>query len=113
MSSHSIILFYKYVHIENPEELKKSQFDLATRFGLKGRVIVAEEGINATLEGTDENIESYLKEFLADERFTDTHIKRSAGTGNAFPKLKIKVRPEIVTLGLDVDINPNKITGKH
>jgi len=109
----TIILFYKYIHIENPEELKKIQADLCTIFGLKGRVIVAEEGINATLEGKTENIEEYLKEFLNDPRFEDTHIKRSIGTGSAFPKLKVKVRPEIVSLHLEKDINPNQITGKH
>jgi UPF0176 protein len=65
------------------------------------------------LEGTNENIEKYLEEFLKDERFKNTHIKKSQGNGNAFPKLSVKVRNEIVTLGLEDDIDPNKITGKH
>ena len=110
---HTIILFYKYIHIENPEELRKSQLGLSLRFNLKGRVIVAEEGINATLEGTAENIDEYLKQFLVDKRFAYTDIKKSVGTGNAFPKLKVKVRPEIVSLHLEDDIDPNQITGKH
>jgi UPF0176 protein len=113
MSDYVIILFYKYVAIENPEELRKTQLDLCARLGLKGRIIVAKEGINVTLEGTNENIEAYLKEFLADGRFTNTHIKKSIGTGEAFPKLSVKVRKEIVTLGLEEDIDPNQITGKH
>lgn len=110
---HTIILFYKYVRIEDPESLRKAQSDLALTLGLKGRVIIAPEGINATLEGTDESIEKYLKEFLNDSRFKNTHIKRSVGTGGAFPKLSVKVRKEIVTLGLEEDINPNKISGKR
>ncbi len=109
---HTIILFYKYVQIENPEELREAQFLLATRLGLKGRVIIAEEGINVTLEGTNENIQEYLSIYLADPRFSDTHIKRSEGTGAAFPKLSVRVRPEIVSLHLEKDINPNEITGK-
>ena len=109
----TIILFYKYVKIDDPEELKKSQVDLATKLNLKGRVILAEEGINATLEGTDENIEKYLEKFLADPRFANTHIKKSNGTGSAFPKLSVKVRPEIVSLHLEEDIDPNEMTGKH
>jgi UPF0176 protein len=113
MQEFTIILFYKYVEIENPEALRQAQHDLARKLNLKGRVIVAKEGINATLEGTTENIEKYLKEFLADERFSNTHIKKSAGTGNAFPKLKVKIRPEIVSLGLENDIDPNQTTGKH
>lgn len=110
---HTILLFYKYVDIENPEKLRDEQKALCEKLGLKGRIIVAKEGINATLEGTTENTEKYLKEYLADKRFSDTHIKRSKGTGDSFPKLSVKVRPEIVSLHLEKDINPNQITGKH
>ncbi len=113
MSEYVIILFYKYVHIENPEALRQAQFDLATKLGLKGRVIVAEEGINATLEGTRDNIEKYLAEYFADPRFVGTHIKRSRGTGNAFPKLSVKARKEIVSLHLKDDFSPTEVTGVH
>lgn len=109
----TIILFYKYVEIDNPEKLRIEQRKLCERLGLKGRIIVAKEGINATLEGTTENIEKYLKEFLSDKRFEDTHIKKSKGTGDAFPRLSVKVRSEIVSLHLEKDVNPNKVTGKH
>ena len=60
MKDYTIILFYKYTTIENPEELRDSQRALCEKLGLKGRVIVAKEGINATLEGTTENIVKYL-----------------------------------------------------
>ncbi len=113
MDGFTIILFYKYTPIEDPEQLRKDQMELATKLGLKGRVIVAHEGINATYEGTTENINAYLAEYLSDPRFSDTHIKKSIGTGSAFPKLSVKVRKEIVTLGLENDIDPNQITGKH
>jgi UPF0176 protein len=113
MEGYTILLFYKYTNIDDPEALRESQLKLCQRLGLKGRVLIAKEGINSTLEGTNENIEAYLKEYLSDPRFSDTHIKRSEGNGNAFPKLKVKVRSEIVTLGLEKDINPNEITGKR
>jgi UPF0176 protein len=114
MQEFEIILFYKYVHIANPEKLAEEQRVLQTRLGLKGRTIIATEGINATLEGTKANVQEYLKIFLADPRFTATHIKRSNGTGSAFPKTSVKVRPEIVSLGLGkCDIDPNKSTGKR
>jgi UPF0176 protein len=113
MEGYTILLFYKYTNIEDPEALKGSQLKLCESLDLKGRILIAKEGINATLEGTNANIEKYLKEYLSDPRFKDTHIKRSAGNGSAFPKLKIKVRSEIVTLGLEQDINPNEITGKR
>lgn len=108
-----IILFYKYVHIDNPKQLQKSQMELQNRLGLKGRTLIASEGINATIEGTKENIDLYLNEFLSDPRFATTHIKRSPGTGKAFAKCFVRIKPEIVALGLACDIDPNKLTGKR
>lgn len=112
--TYEIILFYKYVHIENPKAFMKEQRELQERLSLKGRTLIAHEGINATLEGTPENIQAYLNEFLKDPRFSSTHIKRSAGNGNAFPRCDIKVRDEIVASGLGTcDIDPNVVSGKR
>lgn len=93
----------------------REQRALCEKLGLKGRVIVAHEGVNVTLEGTTEAIETYCAALLADPRFVDTHIKKSAGTGKAFPKLSVKVRKEIVSLGLlpKNDINPREVSGKY
>jgi UPF0176 protein len=115
MDQFEIILFYKYTYLEDPEAVAVWQRELQAKFALKGRTIIAHEGINATVEGTQENIAGYLAEFLADPRFADTHIKRSSGTGVAFPKTYVKVRREIVTLGLgeSCDIDPNILTGKR
>ncbi|MES3004647.1 MAG: rhodanese-related sulfurtransferase [Patescibacteria group bacterium] len=111
--SHTILLFYKYVKIEDPVQLRNEQRLLCERLGLKGRIIIAEEGINVTVEGTTKNTEKYLEVYLADPRFSDTHIKRSVGNGKSFPKLSVRVRKEIVSLHLENDINPNEITGTH
>lgn len=111
---YEIILFYKYVHIADPEAVMASERAICTELRLTGRTIIASEGINVTLEGTHENIEKYLVHFFADPRFAGTNIKRSVGTGNSFPKLSIKVRKEIVSLHLGVcDIDPNQTTGIH
>ncbi|MBP6949253.1 MAG: hypothetical protein KBB50_04275, partial [Candidatus Pacebacteria bacterium] len=76
---YQVLLFYKYVTITNPEELKAHSFALCEKYHLTGRVIIAEEGINYTLEGLTEDTEDFVTEFLKDERFKDTHIKRSEG----------------------------------
>jgi len=112
-TGHTIILFYKYTDITDPVRSKNEQRLLCEQLNLTGRVIVAKEGINATLEGTTENTEKYLKVFLADPRFANTHIKRSVGTGQSFPKLSVKARKEIVSLHLENDINPSEVTGTH
>lgn len=111
---YQILLFYKYVFINDTEVVVKRQRELCEKLGLKGRCIIAIEGINATFEGTKGNIEEYIKELEKDERFKNIHFKLSTGTGNAFPKLSVKVRKEIVSLHLGTcDINPNEITGTH
>lgn len=112
--NHQVLLFYKYTDIEDPEAVMQWQRELCERLGLKGRLIVAKEGLNITLEGTTENTEEYIRELQTDPRFQDIHFKRSEGTGQAFPKLSVKVRPEIVSLGLgEQDLNPNQVTGKY
>lgn len=87
---------------------------LCERLELTGRIIVASEGINGTVEGTKENTEKYIDEMVKDQRWQDMHWKKSVGTGSAFPKLSVKARKEIVSLNLGVcDIDPNEVTGIH
>jgi len=114
MKDYQILLYYKYVNIKDPEALMQSQRDLCESLNLKGRIIIASEGINGTLEGLVEDTEKYIQAMIEDGRFQDTHFKRSNGNGNAFPKLSVKVRSEIVSLHLGKeDINPNEVTGKY
>jgi len=95
---YKVLLFYKFINIESPEELRDQQKALCDRLGLTGRMIIAHEGINGTFEGTAEAVEKYKQELIKDSRFADIVFKESEGNGWAFPKAKIKVRDEIVTL---------------
>ncbi len=114
---HTILLFYKYVHIDDPKATRDEQFALLKRLDMKGRMIIAHEGINGTFEGIDEACREYMNIMKADTRFADIHWKISEGTedGTAFPRLSVKVRKEIVSLHLgdEADIDPNQITGNH
>lgn len=111
---YEILLYYNYVKIEDPEELLRAQTELCEKHNLLGRIIIAEEGINGTVEGLKEDTQKYIVDMQKDTRFADTHFKTSIGTGEAFHKLSIKVRDEIVAAHLgDEDIDPNKVTGHH
>lgn len=94
-----VILFYKYVAIAAPEELREAQRELCQRLGLKGRILIAYEGINGTLAGPVGAIDAYVAELRADARFADLEVKTTPGDETTFPKLAVRVRPEIVTLG--------------
>jgi len=107
------ILFYKYVRVEDPKTILDRERAVCAVLGLTGRVIVAKEGINATLEGVPEAIEKYIKHIQSDKRFKFADIKKSRSDGRAFPKLSIKVRSEIVASGLGDTVKPQKDTGVH
>jgi UPF0176 protein len=103
-SDYPVILFYKYVPIAGPERFAAEHLALCSRLALKGRVLVAEEGINGTLAGPAEAVAEYVSALRADERFSDIEIKFSSGDPETFPRLSVKARPEIVTLGAPVPL---------
>lgn len=109
-----ILLYYKYVAVSDPEALRIAQKELCERLNLKGRIIVAHEGINGTVGGSIDATEEYIREMKKDPRFTDIHWKKSFGPEDTFPRLSIKVRPEIVTTKItDVELDPTKETATH
>jgi UPF0176 protein len=108
-----VLLFYKYVTIENPENFKAFYFELCKRHNLTGRTIVAREGLNGTVEGLLEDTEAFAQELLTDVRFSDMQIKRSRGTGMTFPRLSVKVREEIVGTRFPKEVDPTKNTAPH
>lgn len=108
-----VLLFYLYTTVHKPEEVASEVRAHAERLGLLGRVIVAEEGINGTLEGKTESTEEFASWILSLPEFASMQIKRSVGNGKAFPKLKVKVRTEIVGTRFPKHVDPRLKTGTH
>lgn len=92
-----ILLFYKYVSIDDPKRLADDIRFECEKNNLLGRVIVSGEGINATLDGTSTETESFLKWLKTNNRFSDINIKTSKSQHRSFPKLSVKVKSEIVS----------------
>ena len=109
---YQVLLYYKYVNLPNPEIIKEEQKSLCEELNLKGRIIISSEGINGTLEGTIRDTEAYISQNEKNKYFKGIIYKKSEGNGSAFPKLRVRTRPEIVTSGVD-NLNPNKLTGKY
>jgi UPF0176 protein len=105
--AYPVILFYKYVPIRNAEVFAAHQRVLCSSLELKGRILIASEGINGTLAGPVEGVNRYVALLKTDTRFSDIAIKISAGDAGTFPKLVVKVRSEIVTLNAGA-IKPDK-----
>jgi|SRR5665213_2564893 len=112
-----IILFYKFVPVADPETAMHWQRELASNHGLKGRIIISQHGINATLGGQVKSLKEYVKAMKQHSSFKDTQFKWSKGGAQDFPRLSVKVRPEIVTFGVpdEVEINEDGVAGggKH
>ncbi|WP_428911892.1 rhodanese-related sulfurtransferase [Niallia sp. Krafla_26] len=111
--SYRVLLYYKYVHIDNPEEFAVQHLKFCKELGLKGRILVAEEGINGTVSGTVDQTEEYIRVMHEDQRFFDMVFKIDEADGHAFKKMHVRPRQEIVTLGLEDDVNPNEVTGEY
>ncbi|MGE9268232.1 MAG: rhodanese-related sulfurtransferase [Verrucomicrobiales bacterium] len=109
-----VLLYYKYCQLADPERYAADHRRLCRELGLRGRVLIAAEGINATLSGTREDCRKYREAMEADERTRGIHWKIDEEDGHVFPKLSVKVREEVVTLGLgEEDFSPEELTGVH
>lgn len=93
------------------------QRELCQRLGLKGRIIISKHGINGTLGGDLKSLRQYKAEMNKSVIFKGITYKWSEGNGQEFPKLSVKVRPELVTFRrpeeIMVDENGVKGGGKH
>lgn len=98
MTVEKVILYYKFVPVSDPDTVMRWQRELCERLELKGRIIIAEQGINGTLGGRVESVKKYVREMNQHPMFKGIEFKWSQGKGNDFPRLSVKVRPELVTL---------------
>ena len=112
---YQVLLYYLYVRIENPEAFLAEHRELCESLNLRGRIIIGTEGINGTLSGTFEETEKYREAMAQHPLTSEMEFKIDPASGHVFPKLSIKVREEIVSLGLDSeeDIDPNQLTGER
>ncbi|WP_433946880.1 rhodanese-related sulfurtransferase [Paenibacillus sp. SN-8-1] len=113
-SPYQILLFYKFVNIEDPEAFTAEHLQYCKELGIKGRILIAKEGINGTLSGTVEQTEKYMADLRANPLFEDIVFKIDESEGHAFKKLFVRLRPELVTFRVDDrELDPNKISGKR
>jgi len=111
-SSYSILLYYCYTSIEQPAAFREAHHRYCIEKGLRGRIIIAQEGINGTVSGLTADCEQYMQALKADPRFAKTHFKVTPHHQHAFQKLHVRVKPEIVHAGLP-DLDPNQHAGPY
>jgi UPF0176 protein len=107
-----IITFYQFAKLPDFAQLQPSLEDLCNSNSLKGTVILAPEGINGAIAGTKEGIAAFKQYWQQDQRFTYLEYKQAIATKAPFQRLKIKLKPEIISLGIP-DLDPTEQVGIH
>lgn len=108
-----VLLYYKYVTINDPEQFTQEHLRYCKNLGLKGRILIASEGINGTVSGTIAQTEQYMADLRANPLFSDIVFKVDEVETHAFKKMFVRHKEELVTFRYERELDPNQITGKH
>ena len=107
MEPPKVILYYGFTPLSDLEAVRLWQRELCERLELKGRILLSTHGINGTLGGGLSALATYISRTKEYPGFKKIDFKWSDGTGHDFPRLRVRVRDEIVTFGapgeLEVD----------
>jgi len=107
-----ITALYKFVTLDDYEDLKDPLQDFCRSEELRGTLLLAQEGINGTVAGSRLATDELLTYFKKDPRLADVAYKQSFADENPFYRMKVKLKREIVTLGVE-GIDPNKEVGQY
>ena len=109
---YQVLLYYCYSPIADPDAFRDEHHRLCLALDLRGRIIVAAEGLNGTVSGTRENCAAYMAAVQGDPRFAALEFKVDEVESHVFQKLHVRVKPEIVHSSLR-HVRPHEKTGQH
>ncbi len=100
METVTISTFYSFVALENPSALKAPILARMKELGIKGTITLATEGVNATISGAAESIESLMAFLKSEIAFTTPTYRTSHFSAQPFKRTKVKVKRELISLGV-------------
>jgi UPF0176 protein len=112
MNNITVCALYKFVRLENFENIKPALLSAMEENDVKGTLLLAEEGINGTVAGPQQGIDNVLAFLQQDERLSPLSYKYSYNTENPFQRTKVKLKKEIVTMGVE-GIDPTLTVGTY
>jgi UPF0176 protein len=107
-----VAALYKFVALPDYHEFRERLLDACLQAETRGTLLLAPEGINGTIAGTRESIDAVMGFLRRDSRMADLKAKESFDDHMPFYRMKVKLKKEIVTMGID-DIDPNKAVGTY
>jgi UPF0176 protein len=110
--SFTVATFYKFTPFPDRETKQPEYQTLCEAHDIRGTILLAQEGINATIAGTNEAIEQVIAVLKEDDRLWDLDVKFSPAASLPFGRLKVKLKTEIVTFG-QPEANPTEIVGQY
>ena len=112
MKTTVVAALYKFVRLPDFETLRSPLHKVMTDHEVRGTVLLAAEGVNGTIAGTREGVDAVLDFLRSDPRINTLTAKESYTQENPFYRSKVKLKKEIVTMGVE-DIDPNDIVGTY
>lgn len=110
------IAFYQFITLDNKNSIQEKIQIFCGVNNIKGTILLADEGINGTISGRENNIRNFLqfvkKESFLSGIFSQLEHKESWATKNPFYRMKVRLKKEIVALGVD-GVSPTKRVGKY
>lgn len=110
--SYKVVAFYKFTSIADIESVQLGFKSFTKAYDICGTVLVAKEGLNGTVGGSSEAIDRFTNLLIDGFGFTEDDYKFSDSLEKPFPKMKVKLKKEIVTLKQD-HVDPNKVVGTY
>ncbi|MDH4573969.1 rhodanese-related sulfurtransferase [Salinicola acroporae] len=107
-----VAALYQFVTLDDFEALREPLLAEMQRLDVKGTLLLANEGINGTVSGSREGIDALLDWLKRDPRFAELGHKESYCDAHPFYRTKVKLKREIVTMGLP-DVDPNRRVGTY
>ena len=107
-----VVAYYKFVSLPDYRERREPLMRLCERHGVKGTILLAEEGLNSTMCGPEEGVEAVLESLQSDPAIGELVVKRSWAEEAPFYRLKVRLKREIVGLGMP-EVNPNHQVGEY
>jgi UPF0176 protein len=112
MSRIVVAAFYHFVSLDNYTDLRQPLLNQMLKNNIKGSLLLAREGINGTVAGTQPSIDRLLAWIRTDPRLQNIRCKFSYDEEMPFYRSRVKLKKEIVTMGIE-DIDPNRSVGTH
>lgn len=112
MSQIRVTALYKFTSFEAPEALREPLFETLSALGIKGTILLAREGVNGTIAGTDEAMNTALDALRALPGCRELEWKDSHADRMPFLRLKVRIKQEIVTMGVP-DTDPTCLVGTY